>query len=199
MRILIAAVGKLKDDEERSIVVRYAKRFDLSGKPLGLGPLSISEFPESRAYADIVSGIKTGRSLIEAAIGRPINGYVPPWNTASPSVLKALTTLGFTHISASRSAVIHADLVNRSATIDTLESYAPVRVQAADTTIALIQAAGRRADGKREHAVGVMHHIKDLGDAGLQTIEQVVAWSVDHRIADSAWRDFVGQGPTSAA
>lgn len=48
MRILIAAVGKLKDDEERGIVARYAKRFDQSGKPHGLGPLSIIELPESR-------------------------------------------------------------------------------------------------------------------------------------------------------
>ena len=49
MRILIAAAGKLKDDEERGIVARYTKRFDQSGKPLGLGPLTILEFPESRA------------------------------------------------------------------------------------------------------------------------------------------------------
>ena len=49
MRILIAAVGKLKDDEERGIVARYTKRFDQSGKPLGLGPLTILEFPESHA------------------------------------------------------------------------------------------------------------------------------------------------------
>lgn len=49
MRILIAAVGKLKDDEERGIVARFTKRFDQAGKPLGLGPLSIVELPESRA------------------------------------------------------------------------------------------------------------------------------------------------------
>lgn len=49
MRVLIAAVGKLKDDEERGIVTRYAKRFDQAGKPLGLGPLSIIELAESRA------------------------------------------------------------------------------------------------------------------------------------------------------
>lgn len=49
MRLLIAAVGKLKDDEERSIVARYTKRFDATGKSLALGPLEIIELPEGRA------------------------------------------------------------------------------------------------------------------------------------------------------
>ena len=49
MRIAIAAIGKLKDAEERTIVERYAKRFNATGKTLGLGPLDIREYPESRA------------------------------------------------------------------------------------------------------------------------------------------------------
>ncbi len=49
MRLLIAAIGKLKDAEERAICARYAKRLDASGKSVGLGPLEIIEFPESRA------------------------------------------------------------------------------------------------------------------------------------------------------
>ena len=49
MRMLIAAVGKLKDDEERSMVSRYTKRIDTAGKSLAIGPLEILELPESRA------------------------------------------------------------------------------------------------------------------------------------------------------
>ncbi len=49
MRIAISAVGKLKDAEERAIVERYAKRLNGAGKSLGLGPIEIREFPESRA------------------------------------------------------------------------------------------------------------------------------------------------------
>jgi hypothetical protein len=63
-------------------------------------------------------------------------------------------------------------------------------VQAADVTIAQIEAEGRRGQ-----AVGVMHHIKNLGDVGMQTIEHVVAWSQTHRMADADWRAFVGQVP----
>ncbi|MFT3733138.1 MAG: 23S rRNA (pseudouridine(1915)-N(3))-methyltransferase RlmH [Hyphomicrobium sp.] len=52
MRIAISAIGKLKDAEERAIVERYAKRMNGAGKSLGLGPLDIREYPESRA-ADV--------------------------------------------------------------------------------------------------------------------------------------------------
>lgn len=51
MRFILAAVGKLKDAEERSICNRYAKRLTVSGRSLGLGPLEIIELTESRAEA----------------------------------------------------------------------------------------------------------------------------------------------------
>jgi 23S rRNA (pseudouridine1915-N3)-methyltransferase len=49
VRILIACIGRLKDAEEREIVARYAKRFDQTGRALGLGPIEIAEIPEARA------------------------------------------------------------------------------------------------------------------------------------------------------
>jgi 23S rRNA (pseudouridine1915-N3)-methyltransferase len=49
MRLLIAAVGKLKDPEERGICERYAKRLAVTGKPVGFGPLEVVELNESRA------------------------------------------------------------------------------------------------------------------------------------------------------
>ncbi|HMN39027.1 MAG TPA: 23S rRNA (pseudouridine(1915)-N(3))-methyltransferase RlmH [Hyphomicrobium sp.] len=48
MRLIIAAVGKLKDDAERQMCERYAKRFNATGRPIGLGPLEIAELAESR-------------------------------------------------------------------------------------------------------------------------------------------------------
>lgn len=49
MRIAISAIGKLKDAEERAIVERYAQRLTGAGKSLGLGPIDIREYSESRA------------------------------------------------------------------------------------------------------------------------------------------------------
>ena len=49
MRLIIAAIGKLKDAEERSICDRYTKRLAVSGKQVGLGPLDVIELMESRS------------------------------------------------------------------------------------------------------------------------------------------------------
>ncbi len=47
MRLIVAAVGRLKD-AERELCERYQKRFDAAGRSQGLGPLAISELSESR-------------------------------------------------------------------------------------------------------------------------------------------------------
>lgn len=46
MRILIAAVGRLKDSGETALVERYGER--LAPRIAGIGPLAISEIPEAR-------------------------------------------------------------------------------------------------------------------------------------------------------
>lgn len=48
MRLLIAAVGRLKD-AERDLYGRYATRLDQTGQRLALGPLALSEIGESKA------------------------------------------------------------------------------------------------------------------------------------------------------
>ena len=49
MRLLIIAVGKLKDSEERAMIARYEARLAVAGKPCGLGPIETRELNESRA------------------------------------------------------------------------------------------------------------------------------------------------------
>ncbi|MBX9926253.1 MAG: 23S rRNA (pseudouridine(1915)-N(3))-methyltransferase RlmH [Hyphomicrobiaceae bacterium] len=48
MKIVIAAVGRLKDSGERELFERYSTRFVQSGRALGLGPIEIKELAESR-------------------------------------------------------------------------------------------------------------------------------------------------------
>ena len=54
MRITIGAVGRLKAGPESELADRYRKRFDASGKALGLGPISIIELVESRDGSEAV-------------------------------------------------------------------------------------------------------------------------------------------------
>jgi 23S rRNA (pseudouridine1915-N3)-methyltransferase len=66
MRLIVAAVGRLKD-AERELCERYAKRVDASGRALGLGPLSLSELNESRAAAADARKADEAARLLKAA------------------------------------------------------------------------------------------------------------------------------------
>ncbi|MFA6140811.1 MAG: 23S rRNA (pseudouridine(1915)-N(3))-methyltransferase RlmH [Hyphomicrobium sp.] len=68
MRLMVAAVGRLKD-AERDLCERYAKRFDAGGRALGLGPLSISELNESRAASAALRKADEAARLLKAAAG----------------------------------------------------------------------------------------------------------------------------------
>ena len=48
MRLIIAAVGRLKD-AERDLCARYVDRIGSSGRGVALGPLTVIETPESKA------------------------------------------------------------------------------------------------------------------------------------------------------
>ena len=48
MRLIVAAIGRLKDDGERDLIARYMKRMS-SGRAVGLSPVTIEELAESRA------------------------------------------------------------------------------------------------------------------------------------------------------
>ncbi|MEM6482698.1 MAG: 23S rRNA (pseudouridine(1915)-N(3))-methyltransferase RlmH [Pseudomonadota bacterium] len=49
MRVVIAAVGRMKTGPERDLVEDYLARFDRTGAPLGLGPCEIREVDERKA------------------------------------------------------------------------------------------------------------------------------------------------------
>jgi len=50
MRLLVAAVGRLKQGPERELAVSYCKRAMATGRPLGLREIEIIEIRESRAH-----------------------------------------------------------------------------------------------------------------------------------------------------
>lgn len=66
MRLIVAAVGRLKD-AERELCERYAKRFDATGRSLGLGPLSVTELNESRAASAEARKADEAARLLKAA------------------------------------------------------------------------------------------------------------------------------------
>jgi 23S rRNA (pseudouridine1915-N3)-methyltransferase len=63
VRVLIAAIGKMKQGPERELVARYLTRAAQSGKPLGLTGFEVLETPESRAGALPLRKGDEGRAL----------------------------------------------------------------------------------------------------------------------------------------
>ena len=67
MRLIVIAVGRLKQGPERELAERYRERFDDIGRKLGFRGLDIHEIPESRAR-DAATRISEEASAISAAI-----------------------------------------------------------------------------------------------------------------------------------
>jgi 23S rRNA (pseudouridine1915-N3)-methyltransferase len=67
MRLIVVAIGRLKQGPERELAERYRERFEDIGRKLGFRGLDIHEIPESRAR-DAASRIAEEAAVISAAI-----------------------------------------------------------------------------------------------------------------------------------
>ena len=67
MRVLIAAVGRLKQGPERELAERYHKRFDDIGRKLGFRGLQIHEIAESRARDAATRMAEEAAAILAAA------------------------------------------------------------------------------------------------------------------------------------
>lgn len=67
MRLVVIAIGRLKQGPERELAERYRERFDDIGRKLGFRGLEVHEIPESRAR-DAGSRIAEEAAAISAAI-----------------------------------------------------------------------------------------------------------------------------------
>ena len=67
MRIVVAAIGRLKDGAERDLLARYRDRFEGMGKRLGLAPVLWHEVAESRAGTAVKRCSDEGAALLDLA------------------------------------------------------------------------------------------------------------------------------------
>jgi 23S rRNA (pseudouridine1915-N3)-methyltransferase len=66
MRLVIAAVGRLKAGPERDLLTRYIDRANAAGKPLALAPLDVIEVPESPAQTAAKRKSDEAKALLAA-------------------------------------------------------------------------------------------------------------------------------------
>jgi 23S rRNA (pseudouridine1915-N3)-methyltransferase len=64
MRLLIAAVGKLKQGPERELFQHYLGRAEAAGRKLHLSPLAVTEVPESKAGTAKARKAAEGEALL---------------------------------------------------------------------------------------------------------------------------------------
>ncbi|HXF55800.1 MAG TPA: 23S rRNA (pseudouridine(1915)-N(3))-methyltransferase RlmH [Hyphomicrobiaceae bacterium] len=69
MRLLITAIGRLKDGPERILYRRYAERIDRTGRGIALGPLDLVEIGESRAASAKMRADEEAQRLLDKARG----------------------------------------------------------------------------------------------------------------------------------
>jgi len=64
MRLMISAVGKLKDGPERELFARYLERFESTGRGVGITNVKFEEIPEGRAAtAELRKAVEAARLL----------------------------------------------------------------------------------------------------------------------------------------
>lgn len=63
MRAHICAMGRLRSGPEATLIDDYTKRFDRTGRPLGLGPLTIHQLEDKKG-----GGMKTEADILSKAI-----------------------------------------------------------------------------------------------------------------------------------
>ncbi|WP_338721284.1 23S rRNA (pseudouridine(1915)-N(3))-methyltransferase RlmH [Devosia sp. XK-2] len=63
MRIVIAAIGRMKNGPERELVARYLDRATASGRPLALTGFEVTEINESRAGSAAARKAEEARAL----------------------------------------------------------------------------------------------------------------------------------------
>jgi 23S rRNA (pseudouridine1915-N3)-methyltransferase len=68
MKIAIVAIGRLKDGPERELYDRYRTRFDALGRKHALGPMQLTEIPESRQASAETRMDEEARKLLAAVI-----------------------------------------------------------------------------------------------------------------------------------
>ena len=67
MRLIVAAVGRLKSGTERTLFEKYRDRFEVAGKQLGLSPIAWHEIGESRAVSATKRSAEEGAALLKLA------------------------------------------------------------------------------------------------------------------------------------
>jgi len=97
--------------------------------------------------------LRDGKHRLEQLLGRPVVGYVPPWNYVSPTTLHVLGELGFHYLSAHVRHRFETPLVQINVSVNVFSQYHPVKVLGRDELKLRVEQACRHYC-----PVGILYH-----------------------------------------
>lgn len=116
--------------------------------------------------------IKQGRKLLEGLLGRPVDLFIPPWNTYDRTTLKVLSDQGFQLVSGSRTGESDPNLPLR---------YVPMTLKGLANIRTAVNALGQSPD--EQPIMVVMFHLYDFkerrkltGEVTLANFEETLDW-----------------------
>ena len=65
MRLIVAAVGRLKSGAERPLFEKYRERCEATARPIGIAPIAWHEVAESRASSPARRRVEEGAALLQ--------------------------------------------------------------------------------------------------------------------------------------
>ncbi len=68
MRVQICAVGRMRASPERTLVNDYLTRFDKSGRPLALGPATLTEVEDRKGGGMMAEAALLERAIVQGAL-----------------------------------------------------------------------------------------------------------------------------------
>jgi 23S rRNA (pseudouridine1915-N3)-methyltransferase len=68
MRVHVCAVGRLRSGPERELIDEYLKRFDRTGRALGLGPVTLHEVEDKKGGGMAAEAVLLERALPKGAV-----------------------------------------------------------------------------------------------------------------------------------
>lgn len=127
------------------------------------------EFPPNRPLNEIKIALLRGRDRIEDLIGRPVYGYVPPWNTTSQSAISILEMVGFTVYSGHQRFLSETSMHCIPINIDTVSSYEPITLKPLSNIVSEINIISRNLQ-----SIGVMYHVNGINNFELSSVSDLI-------------------------
>lgn len=145
---------------------------------------SSDEFPCSTVYAR--KQLAEGKAHLENRLGRPINGYTPPWNNTSEPILRLLQEIGFRWFSGHVRHVYRTTMLQLNVSIDPVTQYRP-------PCLSQISDLHRRLAvcSSKDARIGIVLHPKIYPESYRKALKEFLCATASGAFSIAEWRELL--------